>query len=319
MIIIGSLLFSSGGTCAEDVVSDGLRIYLPREIVIHDDTPNVGEVGIIRGDEALAAKAAEVVLGRISVPGQEVTVDRGMLLSRLACSGIPVSKVKLSGAEKVKVRQKGQTIKAGDLVESAKSFLGKNPSAGSICRSELLGSPKDLLLSGVHRDIKLVPRIVKNGAGNQSRVNVSVMSGGREIGVRRITFRHKYNTSKIVTLRDIKAGEAISRENVKIEKTVSDYPQATTFSEPYGLIAKRHIAGGRTVQPNMVGPAKSAILVKRNQSVVIRIEAGGLTITAVGKMVDEGAVGDIVRVRNVDSLRVITAKVNEDGTVAPIL
>jgi len=69
----------------------------------------------------------------------------------------------------------------------------------------------------------------------------------------------------------------------------------------------------------MVAPAKPAILVKRNQNVVIRIDAGGLTITAMGRMIDEGGVGDIVRVRNVDSQRVITAKVNEDGTLGPVL
>jgi len=59
--------------------------------------------------------------------------------------------------------------------------------------------------------------------------------------------------------------------------------------------------------------------VKRNQNVVIRIQAGGLVITATGRMVDEGAAGDFVRVRNVDSQRVIIGKVNEDGTVGPVL
>ena len=52
---------------------------------------------------------------------------------------------------------------------------------------------------------------------------------------------------------------------------------------------------------------------------VIQLEAGGLVVTATGRMLDEGAAGDFVRVRNVDSQRVIIAKVNEDGTVVPIL
>jgi len=198
-------------------------------------------------------------------------------------------------------------------------FLGKNPPAGSISQSDIMRSPKDLLLSGVHPDIKLVPRIVKNGAGNQTRIDVRVMSGGKEIGSRRVIFRHKYNGHKVVALADIGAGEVISKENVKVEKTVSNYPQAASFSPPYGLIAKRSIPKDAVVNSNIVGLPKPAILLKRNQSVVIRINAGGLMITAVGRMMDEGAVGDVVRVRNVDSRRVITAKVNEDGTVAPIL
>lgn len=318
-IIVAGMIFSTGGVAADHAKTGGLRIYLPREIVIEGNTPSLGQIGIIRGEESLVAKAGKIVLGRISVPGQEITVDRRMLLSRLACNGIPASKVTLSGAEKVKVRQKGHTIKVGDLVESARLFLGRNPPASSICQSDLMYSPKDLLLAGVHPDIKLVPRIVKNGAGNQSRIDVRVMSGGKEIAVRRIIFRHKYNAHKVVALADIGAGDMISRGNIKVEKTVSSYPQAASFSVPYGLIAKRNIPKDAIVHPNMVGPVKPPILVKRNQNVVIRIDAGGLAITAVGRMIDEGAAGDIVRVRNVNSQRVITARVNEDGTVEPIL
>jgi flagella basal body P-ring formation protein FlgA len=323
-IIIVGMVFSTGPlgagvASADHAMAGGLRIYLPREIVIEGNTPSLGQIGIIHGDESLVAMAGEIVLGRISVPGQEVTVDRMMLLSRLACNGIPASKIQFSGAEKVKVRQRGHTVKADDLIESARLFLGKNPPAGSIGESELLSSPKDLLVAGVHSDIKLVPRIVPSGAGNQTRIDVSVMSGGKEIASRRIIFRHKYNGQKLVALADIGAGEVISKENVKVEKTVSSYSQAASFSAPYGLIARCHIPKDAVVYPNMAGPAKPVILVKRNQSVVIRINSGGLVITAVGRMVDEGGVGDVVRVRNVDSQRVIAARVNEDGTVGPIL
>jgi len=113
-IIIAGMVFSTGGSAAEHAKTGELRIYLPRAIIIEDNTPSLGQIGIIRGDESLVAKAGKIVLGRISMPGQEVTLDRRMLLSRLACNGIPASKIKLSGAEKVKVRQKGHTIKAAD-------------------------------------------------------------------------------------------------------------------------------------------------------------------------------------------------------------
>jgi flagella basal body P-ring formation protein FlgA len=35
--------------------------------------------------------------------------------------------------------------------------------------------------------------------------------------------------------------------------------------------------------------------------------------------VEEGSAGEYVRVRNVDSQRIILARVNEDGTVEPVL
>lgn len=318
-ITIACVLVSTGGSAAEKTKDNSLRIYLPREIVIEDNTPNLGQIGIIHGDESLAAKAGEIVLGRISAPGQEITVDRRMLLSRLACNGIPGSKVRLSGAERVKVRQKGRTIQADEFVETAKSFLGKNLGTSSICQSDLIRAPKDLILAGVHTDIKLVPCVVRSGAVNQTRIRIGVVAGGKEIGSREISFQHKYEGHNVVTLAEIPAGGVISRENVRVEKTTLSYPEAANWSAPYGLIARRRLPKDIVLHPNMVGPVKPVILVKRNQNVVIQLEAGGLVVTAVGRMVDEGAAGDYVRVRNVDSQRVIIAKVNEDGTVGPVL
>jgi len=319
IIIIACVLVSTGGRAAEKTQDKRLRIYLPREIVIEDNTANLGQIGIIRGDESQVAKAGAIVLGRISVPGQELTVDRQMLLSRLACNGIPASKVKLSGAERVKVRQKGRAIKADEFVERAKLFLSKNLQASSICQSDMIRAPKDLIFAGVHTDIKLVPRMDRSGAVNQTRIRIGVVAGGKEIGSREISFRHNYEVHKVVALSEIPAGGVISRENVKVEKAISSYPEVANWSAPYGLIARRRLPKDVVLHPNMVGPVKPVILVKRNQNVVIRIEAGGLVITATGRMVDEGAAGDFVRVRNVDSQRVIIAKVNEDGTVGPVL
>jgi len=318
-ITIACVLVSTGGRAAEKTKDNSLRIYLPREIVIEDNTPNLGQIGIIHGDASLVAQAGEIVLGRISVPGQEITVDRQMLLSRLACNGIPASKVKLSGAERVKVRQKGRTIKADEFVELAKSFLGKNLRTSSICQSDLIRAPKELIFAGVQTDIKLVPRMLKNGAANRTRIRIGVVAGGKEIGSREMSFRHKYEGHKVVTLSEIPAGGAISRENVKVEKSISSYPEVGNWSAPYGLIARRRVGKDVVLHRNMVGPVKREILVKRNENVVIRIEAGGLIITAMGRMVDEGSAGDFVRVRNVDSQRVIIGKVNEDGTVGPVL
>ncbi|MBN2271160.1 MAG: flagellar basal body P-ring formation protein FlgA [Sedimentisphaerales bacterium] len=319
VITVACLLVSAGVRASDQGKDNGLRIYLPREIVIEANTPKLGQIGIINGDAGLVSRAEEIALGRIMSPGQELTIDRQMLLGRLAYSGIPASKVRLSGAERVKVRQKGHTIRQEEFVDAAKLYLSKNLPAGAICQSDPIRVPDDLTIEGVYKDIRLVPRMLSSGAVNQTRIQMSVMAGGKEIGRRQISFQHKYECLKVVTLSDIAAGATISPENVKVEKIISNYPAASDWSSPYGLITRRALAEGTVLQPNMFGPAKPAVLVKRNQSVVIQLEAGGLVVTAVGRMLDEGAAGDLVRVRNVDSQRVIIGKVNEDGTVEPVL
>ena len=297
-----------------------LHIYLPREITIEGHIPNLGQVAIIRGSESLAAKAERVTLGRISAPGQKIIVDRSIVLSRLACSGIPGSKVTLAGAEKMTVTQQHQIIRGDEFVERALAFLKKNPSEASICQWNPIRVPKDLILPGeISKDVRYVLCPLRSGIRNQAKVRVTAFSGDKEIGSRDVAFRLGYNGRKLVAQVDIPPGAVISPENVKIEKMVSNYPEPANWAVPYGFIAKRRLPANTVIRPGMIGPVKLAVLLKRNQNVVIKVDRLGFLITAIGKAMQDGRVGEYIKVRNVDSQRIILAKVNEDGSVEPVL
>ena len=79
------------------------------------------------------------------------------------------------------------------------------------------------------------------------------------------------------------------------------------------------IPANKVIQSNMLATIKSPVITKRNQKVLIRIDMPGFLITAFGKAMQEGRAGEYIKVRNVDSQRIISAKVNEDGTVEPVL
>src|SRR4030042_1564112 len=68
---------------------DSLRIHLPREIAVDSNVPSLGQIGIIHGEASLAVRAGEIAMGRIAAPGQQITIDRLTVLSRLASHGIP--------------------------------------------------------------------------------------------------------------------------------------------------------------------------------------------------------------------------------------
>jgi flagella basal body P-ring formation protein FlgA len=296
-----------------------LQVYLPREITVKESSLSLGQVSIIRGKESLVSKASKIALGRISVPGQKIVIDRTMVLSRLACNGIPASKVTFTGAEKITIKQQEQTIRSIELVKLASSFLEKNPPVVSACRFNPIRRPKDFIITGSSKDIRLSPRLVQSRARNQARVEITIFSGGKKIDVREVIFGLKYNASQAAAKVDIPAGAVISPENVKIEKTISNYPESSNnWRPPYGLIAKRRIPAKTVLRPNMLGPVKSPIIVKRNQKVVILIDRPGFLITAFAKAMQDGRAGEYIKVRNVDSQRIILVRVNEDGSAVPV-
>ncbi len=84
------------------------------------------------------------------------------------------------------------------------------------------------------------------------------------------------------------------------------------------MVTKRAVPANTVLGPHMVAPVKPAVVIKRNQNVVIRIERPLLVVTAIGKAMNDGRTGEYIKVRNVNSQRIILAKVNEDGTVEPV-
>ena len=69
---------------------------------------------------------------------------------------------------------------------------------------------------------------------------------------------------------------------------------------------------------NVTSPP-SPVVVLRNEAVVIRIQRPELLVTAMGIALQEARAGECVKVRNVDSSRVVLCRVNTDGTVEPML
>jgi flagella basal body P-ring formation protein FlgA len=295
-----------------------LQIHLPREITIQNDIPNLGQVAIIQGDELLASKAEKVTLGRISLPGQKITVDRPTILSRLASSGIPASQVTLTGAKELTVSRPHQVVSGDEFVEKALKFLQNNLQNDSICQYTPTRMPQDLILSEIGEDVRFSCSFVNSSTANPVQVAVSVLSGDKALGTREVSFLLKYEHRRVVAQVDIPQGTILSSENIKVENFVSNYPEPADWTAPYGLAAKRMLPANSIITAGMVGPVKPPVILKRNQAVLIKIDRGGLTVTAIGKTLQEGSVGEYIKVQNAASQRTIMAKVNEDGSVEPV-
>ncbi len=320
LLMWAQLCWSSTGNESLDSASQArLTIHLPKEAAVESESLTLGQVAVVTGQEPLATKVREVALGRISLPGQKVTIDRSLILSRLACSGIPACDPVLSGSDKVTVSQTTRVIKGSSFIESASSFLTDGIREQSIARWEPLRLPAEMVLSNQAQNVELSPRSVSRGANGWATTEVSVVADGVVIGTRQVVFRPKYNIRRIVTVTDVAAGAIITPDNTRIEKVVSDEPEPTDWASPYGLVAVRNLAAGTVIGSGMAKAPQPLVVIKRNQTVVIRIESPGLVVTAMGKAMQQGKLGECIRVRNTDSQRIILARVNENGTVEPVL
>ncbi len=298
--------------------SSGLKVYLPREVTVEGNIIALGQVGIIRGAETLVGKANEVALGRFSLPGQAIVLDRQVVLSRLLGSGIPAAKITLQGAEQVTIKQKYYVIPGSEFVRQGKLFLCEKATADSTVEWNPVRDPVELVLAGSANDIKYRCELPDSTVKNQQSVKITVFSADARLGVRNVTFAAQYSVRTAVTTAEIKAGQLLSAENIKIETRLSNQPEPDGWMSPYGLLAKRSLPAGTVISSGMVGSIEPAVVIKRNQNVVIKIEQPGFVISATGKALQNGKVDELIKVRNTDSQRIITAKVRHDLSVEPV-
>lgn len=119
----------------------------------------------------------------------------------------------------------------------------------------------------------------------------------------------------LVPERTIYPGEKISLEMVRSVDVINPNigtGYASTFSEVDGMVATRTLLPGRTIP---VATLREAWAVERGTRVVLIFADNGLVITAPGTPLQNGAIGDLIRVRNTDSGLIISGTVMNDGSI----
>ena len=310
IFVLAPQVVSAGTGC-------GLQVYLPRDVKLDSPTPTLGQVAILSGDEAMVQAASSIAMGQLALINQNLIIDRPTILSRLASSGISASKVKFAGAEKVAVSLKNTTISSEQVLRAATECIKAAAKENNFSSWMVTRHPQDLLLGEVKANIsfRASQSLVQP---NIARVLVEIFADDKLAGKQFVDFRVKYWASQIVAAADIDKDSILTQDSTTMQKFEADSPQIAEQVTVYGMTAKRDIKQGTAIVDNMFYNPKPQAVVKRNQNVVIKIESPTVMITATGKAMDDGMAGEIIKVQNNDSKRVIMAKVNTDGSVEPV-
>lgn len=105
-------------------------------------------------------------------------------------------------------------------------------------------------------------------------------------------------------------GDDLKLQRINIAKARRGY--YNHLDEVVGLAAKRRIRAGQTITPALL---EQAMAVRRGEPVRMIANNDGIEASASGEALADGQPGDVIRVRNARSGKVIDAKVVEAGVV----
>lgn len=140
--------------------------------------------------------------------------------------------------------------------------------------------------------------------------------GGEERDRRvRITGRLNAMTDVPVLRRRIDGGDVIAAADVDWVRMPSQSLQKTTIlaaSDLVGMTPRRVLRSGQPVRASDVHPP---VVVEKGQLVTIVLSTPGMILTARGRALQDGAMGELIRVSNTHSSLVIQATVSAPGEV----
>jgi flagella basal body P-ring formation protein FlgA len=119
----------------------------------------------------------------------------------------------------------------------------------------------------------------------------------------------------VVPTQIIYPGEQIDAKRLKtVEVTNRNLAQgyASEVNEVEGLVTTRTLLPGRTI---MVASLKQPSAMKRGDKILLVYDNGSLRITAAGTPLADGAVGELIQVRNTDTGVILSGTIMPDRSV----
>ncbi len=253
-----------------------------------------------------------IVLAHITSPGSTIELPASYIKARLRLKGVPVDSIKIKLPEVVKIKREGIRITKKDLEAIAKRCIKKNNPWGSRLRILKVKATKDLILP--KGKLSYSCQMINSPLGNFS-VPIIFRLNGEIISRTWVMAKTRLVTPVVVARYPIMRGEIITKDKLKIiKRDITGLPEGIFLSKDLlvGKRAKINIGIGKIIYKNMVEIPPA---VKRGQRVLIVAESDTLRVTAPGVAKENGRIGDLIKVQNLLSKKVVVGKVMDAQTV----
>jgi len=271
----------------------------------------LGDIAKVNGeDTGVRKKVRAIHLFNFPARMKTKTMRRDAVLSALKASAVNMDELDFSAPKNIKISRKMMTVRGKTLEEAARRFLEQGLSAAED-GSEILQlhyEGRDLCLPEGKVAFKFLPL-------NPSRLNGVIFLHGDllvdgTVGAR-LNFKARVAITRTMAVasRVIKKGEILTGQDFHMETRELQRVNFLFLSDTEGIIGKR---ARRLIPKNSLLLDKmldQPPLVNRKARVKIVLESPFLKISTIGIAKEEGPMGSYIRVMNLDSRKIIVARV----------
>ncbi len=263
-----------------------------------------------------AGPAASTPLFRAPELGGYGTIQAWRIVDAARAYGIV--DIDLRGTSEVRVERQARVVSEVELVDAIAAEMLKR--IGSDDRSRV-SVAIDGMFSSFHLDAGvssplLLDRFMQDAmTGRFEAVLAAVDPSGRRSRPLRVNGTGIEHVDVVRLRRTVARGEIVNAADITVDRmprTRLSNDAVIARADVVGFAARRSLSEGTILR---AGDVEKPRVVQRNDPVTIVFEAPNLLVTARGRAMDGGAVGDVIDVQNVSSRRNVQGVVAGPGKV----
>ena len=285
-------------------------------VAIDSDEVLLGQIAGIEGsDTRWIQQLKGIVIGRAPLPGKTRQYDQHYLQMRLKQHHVDLSSVILEVPQIVEVVRSAVKIEKTELKQIISDFILHNISQDNkTVRIKEIRVPQSVILPKGRVAYKVAaPRSGELKGKCSIAVDFSVNGHSQKKVWATATI--EILGPVVVTRRPLGRHKPIAEDDIELQTMdLSDLPDGVV-ADPEAVLGKRTRRAIRAQTPLRADLIELPPLVKRGDLVVIIAETNGLKITTLGQVKKRGRLGERIPVVNMDSKKILYARVIDSKTV----
>jgi flagella basal body P-ring formation protein FlgA len=269
---------------------------------------------LVLGDvfDGLPADKAAYVLGPAPAPGKDLVLNARTLLRIAVALELPWRPE--SATDQVILRREA-TVVGPKIIEEAIAAKLREKGVSDTFTVKFSGVAPQMVLPASALPGVEVGQVDFDPAHDLFRATISAPAGISGVAPIAVAGSIEHMTSVPVVNRALRAGDIISAADIDWAEIPSGLVQADFLLSAEDVIGKtprRSVAQGKPLRDTeLIQPR----MVSRGDTVTILYESGPVSLTALGKALEDGARGERIRITNISSNRTITGLVSDTKLV----
>jgi len=284
-----------------------------------DTVVTIGDLteGIVGGTEAERETLRVVPVMQVPPPGKSLRCSTTRVLAAARMAGFrEYGRLRFDGPPTFDVYGVGQTLKKDDLLARITEDIIKDfewdPEELSV---QILSFPEEIRVPP--GDVQLQIYRVSPRRYGSVQYDLAVLVNGEEFLHRGVIVSISHRRSVFVLRKNKEAGSTVTLDDVDVQTRYirSEREDEYTISDPRELIGQKLARSVNRGVPVTRDLFVHTYLVVRGETVNMVVRKGSIRLDVRGRAMQNGNIGDIIRVRNLFNNKIAHGRIIDPGTV----